>query len=620
MNPARFIKISLCLFISLVMVTISCFPSWCMAGNCVSGIRFGKHASFDSVVVDLSRTPLYHVFNLEDPERLVVDIYDSVLSVGLQGKNVAGESVIRIRVSQFNNRTVRVVLDLKRKSPHRVFYLKPLGALPHRLVINVKSEILPARNGGPPLYPAKEQEPAVAADSGKGKDDSGILTEGVKSKTFRLNGFFLAKGAMDTGRESGNEHRRLFRNKARLEGKWIPWGGSTYTLNGKEGEFYALASVESDYLWFGHDHSAEDYDLDLFEGYLYWSRRPVEIRLGKQIVRWGKTDQISPVDNINPQDFREFIVPDLEDRKIPNWMARVRLFPGAWTMEGVYIPFFEPSRIDYYGSDWATYRHVKDDIRDSALPSDFKRRLLGISVNEKEPARNFKNGQWGARISRTISGWDLGLNYLYAWESLPYYKSFPVKNLDVGGSFSSQNLVKSLDGMSLTDEDIEITYERSHIFGFEFETTIRDIGFRGEAACFDRQSFLTNSLTSTRKPVFFYVLGADYLGKDDWYVNFQFAHQIISDYDDDILYLSRNNTSLNGEVRKDFLRGNLQAVLWYNFSLSDNGYYLRPKIICKYIPRLDITLGFNIFGGDEDTLMGYYDDNDQVFLSLRFYM
>jgi len=618
MSPPRFFKLSL--LISSVMVFVFCPLSWGMAKNYVSDIRFGKHASFDRVVVNLNQKPHYRVFNFKRPERLVVDIYDSVLPRVHQRKNVRGERIIRIRASQFNNRTVRVVLDLKKGNPQHIFCLPPHGDSPYRLIIDVKSEALPDRNIEPSLSPTKEKEIAVMPDSGKEESASVMQKETLPLKTFRINGFFLARGAVDTDKETGTEHRRLFRNKVRLEGKWSPRKSSTYTPNRKDGKFYALASLESDYLWFGHDHSAEDYDLDLFEGYLYWSRRPVEIRLGKQIVRWGKTDQISPVDNINSQDFREFIVPDLEDRKIPNWMARVRLFPGACALEGVYIPFFEPSRIDYFGSDWATYRHAKDDIRDSGLPPDLKRYLLGISVNEKEPARNFKNGQWGARISRTISDWDLGLNYLYAWESLPYYKSFPAKNLDVGGSFSSQNLLKALDGMSLTDEDIEITYERSHIFGLEFETTIRDIGFRGEAACFDRQSFLTNSLTSTRKPVFFYVLGADYLGEDNWYVNFQFAHQIISDYTPDILYFQRNNTSLNGEIRKEFLRGNLQAVLWYNFSLSDNGYYLRPKIICKYIPRLDITFGFNIFGGDDDTLMGYYDDNDQVFLSLKFYM
>jgi len=52
-------------------------------------------------------------------------------------------------------------------------------------------------------------------------------------------------------------------------------------------------------------------------------------------------------------------------------------------------------------------------------------------------------------VTTTFAGWDLELSYLYAWEDLPYFESFPE------------------DGT-----DIQVTYKQSNILGFEFETTV----------------------------------------------------------------------------------------------------------------------------------------------------
>lgn len=442
----------------------------------------------------------------------------------------------------------------------------------------------------------------------------------AEQRPFDFGGFIQVTGALDTEHDKAGEHTRMVRNTIRLEGKWNPIQGTTRLRHDSSSRFHALASVEWDYLWFGPYNDEEDYDLDLFEGYFYWSRKPVDLRVGRQIVRWGKTDQISPVDNLNSQDLREFIIPDFEDRKIPNWMVRGRLFSDFLTLEGVYIPFFEPSRIDYFGTDWAVYQHLKEDVQDSdLLTTAFKEYIKGRYVNENTPPKTFENGDWGIRLLRTISDWDLGLSYLYSWEDLPYYKSFPIKNLILDGSTSSDSLVSALAGTTNANEEIEVEYRRQHIAGFEFETTVKDFGFRGEAAYFDKQSFLTNNLTSTRKIVYHYILGVDYSGENDWYINIQFSHQILKNYDSTILYFNRNNPSLCGEISKEFWEGYFEAELKYNFALNQNSFYLSPSIICSYIPNLDITLGLNIFEGDSDTLMGLYDANDQVYIDFKYH-
>ena len=90
-------------------------------------------------------------------------------------------------------------------------------------------------------------------------------------------------------------------------------------------------SVLSDYLYFGSEDETDEYDLNLHEAkYQYFTNR-FDLSIGKQIIRWGKTDQISPVDTLNPQDLREFVIPEYEERKIPVWMADLKLFSDDFT-------------------------------------------------------------------------------------------------------------------------------------------------------------------------------------------------------------------------------------------------------------------------------------------------
>ncbi len=375
----------------------------------------------------------------------------------------------------------------------------------------------------------------------------------------------------------------------------------------------------SDYLYFGAEDKREDYDLDIYEMYLRYSTPSLDIVLGKQIKRWGKTDQISPVDTLNPENRTEFILPSYEDRKIPVWMADITFRKNDFFIEGVLIPFFEPSRFHYFGTDWALFSHLKNDFKNSSLPSFLKSYFDSLHVNETEPDSGLDSFEYAVRIGGTIDRLDYGFTYHYANEDLPNFQNFPVKNLSLNNFGSVQSLVSNPGSLILTKENIETTYLRTSIVGFEFETTVSDFGLRGEAAVKDNESFLTGSLTSVRNPSLFWVIGADYLSSNQWYFNFQFALQHIYDYDLSILYFESNTYTLTGEIKKDLVSDWLNASLQFTRILNDNSYYLSPRLRYTYIKNLEVMLGLNLFGGDEDSLLGRYNENDQVFINMKYH-
>ncbi|OGQ91499.1 MAG: hypothetical protein A2464_08240 [Deltaproteobacteria bacterium RIFOXYC2_FULL_48_10] len=462
---------------------------------------------------------------------------------------------------------------------------EPLKILPI-LMVNLEPSVYLSKRTVP-----SEAKPLVLSDS---KKDSAKID---------FSGSTEFGASLDTDDNHSSENLTSFKNRTIIKADY---------------KQFSVSGI-SDYLYFGDEDKNEDYDLGVYEMYVRYNTPSWDFILGKQIKRWGKTDQVSPVDTLNPENITEFITPSYEDRKIPVWMADITFRKDDFFVEGVLIPFFEPSRFHYFGTDWAVFSHLKNDIRQSSLAAPLKSYFESMSVNEAEPDSGFDSFEYALRVGGTIDRLDYGFTYHYANEDLPYFKSFPVKNLSLDNPGSVQSLLSDIGSLSLTNEHIETTYSRTHIAGFEFETTLADFGVRGEAAVKDNESFLTRALTSVRNPSLFWVVGADYLSSNQWYFNLQFAHQHIYDYDSSILYFEDNNYSLIGEIKKDLVSDWLNASVQFTRMLNDNSYYLSPRLKYTYIRNLEIMMGLNLFGGKDTTILGRYDENDQVFLHMKYH-
>ncbi len=76
---------------------------------------------------------------------------------------------------------------------------------------------------------------------------------------------------------------------------------------------------------------------------------PVTVELGKQFIRWGKTDIVTPTDRFAPRDFLNVVDTDF----IGVTAARVNYEKGTNTIEAVWSPRFTPSRIPLANQRWA---------------------------------------------------------------------------------------------------------------------------------------------------------------------------------------------------------------------------------------------------------------------------
>ncbi len=418
------------------------------------------------------------------------------------------------------------------------------------------------------------------------------------------------------------EDKRYINTKIRAKIKY-DLSGSAHGWVPPSKRSYGIMSWDWDFLYIEDTKDERDVDFGLHEGYLVINKGPFRIRVGKQVIRWGKTDQISPVDNLNSQDLRLFILPPYEERKIPNWMGDIEFFKNNFRLEGVVIPFVEPNDVYFFDRNFAVFKQLKNSssyfIDKYKLPAYLKNYINNLQVDKRIPAKSLENVQGGGRIGFSTDSFDMSISYLNGFDPNPYIKSFPVKGIKVKEDFSGSNLIEQLPFIQMTNGNIEASYIRRNIYGIEFEGTFDEFGVRGEAAFFDKNGFLTQSLVSVHKQMLWYVLGMDYNGDNDLYLNVELSHNHIFHYEDDLLYFKEDNISLLAEVSKGFMEGDWKIGVKYSYFLSDYSYYINPYFVCKKVSNLDLEIGVIGFGGDKDTLMGQYDLADEVYFVVKLY-
>ena len=117
-----------------------CLPAFA-ADVLVTSTRVWPAPDYTRVTIE-SQQPVKHaMFNLDNPDRLVLDLEDVVLSATLNevaAKISADDPYIKgVRVGRFKPGTVRLVFDLKARVKPEVFALAPVGEYGHRLVLDV---------------------------------------------------------------------------------------------------------------------------------------------------------------------------------------------------------------------------------------------------------------------------------------------------------------------------------------------------------------------------------------------------------------------------------------------------------------------------------------------------
>jgi len=113
----------------------------------------------------------------------------------------------------------------------------------------------------------------------------------------------------------------------------------------------ALLQDDDDNFTHGFVDDFEDDDLkrnnfNFTEDFLDIYFTDFDLRLGKQIITWGKADVSNPTDNINPTDYSNLV----DDETIGVVAANLNYYWNDWNLQVVGVPGFTPTRLPPQGT------------------------------------------------------------------------------------------------------------------------------------------------------------------------------------------------------------------------------------------------------------------------------
>jgi hypothetical protein len=139
-------------------------------------------------------------------------------------------------------------------------------------------------------------------------------------------------------------------------------------------------------------------DINLHEAYVDVSLGAFNIRLGKQILPWGRADAYKSTDNITPQDMR-FMYIDPNDMRIGNFLLNSFLQIGpTFRVQGIWIPTYAPNILPISVFD---------------IPDGVQYRDMDI------PEGSFSNSGRAVKVDLLTSEYDVSFSYLNAYALQP---------------------------------------------------------------------------------------------------------------------------------------------------------------------------------------------------------
>lgn len=346
----------------------------------------------------------------------------------------------------------------------------------------------------------------------------------------------------------------------------------------EHGSAYLFLSGDGEKNW----QLAEESGFSLQEAWLDYVGNGWDIRLGRQIIIWGKADGVQITDLISPPDYTEYITRDLDEIRLPVTAAKFRLLGDVAVTEFIWIPFFKAAVLADDESPWQ--QMVRKDLWHEAID---------------EPDDSVVNGEFAARMSLYATGIDLAFSAFYTWDD---FATWHRHSEERNGS----------DELHYAPRHHRLT-----VFGAEFSRPQGDFVFRGEAAALLGRYFemKNSSHDPGKRNLFKWLLGCDWTPGNQWTVMMQVSGSSVSDAE--LLQRDRHTLLFTLNISKKLLRETLTLSNMIYYSVNDKGVLDRAQMQYEVSDGVAFYLGLDLFGGESGTF-NTYRDNSQLWCKLRY--
>lgn len=347
---------------------------------------------------------------------------------------------------------------------------------------------------------------------------------------------------------------------------------------------------------FRNDLSDSERDrVYLKETYIDLYTNKMDLRVGKQVILWGKADGFNPTSNLNPIDYSDIL--DTDDEEIGIFALSAKLYLGDWEVQGVISPTFQSSIFPSAKSRWQ-----------EELPSHFfnggEERPVQFHWNDvKLPGNKFSDTQYAVKVSRNFNDIDFSVSYYNGWNDIP----------DVS------NNIEPIIGDTL-HVVIARSYYKHQVIGADFSWVIGKYIFKGEGALFLPRKIQIDN------PYFQYVIGAErtfsnIIEDKNLFVIAQWIHEIKSS---NITYRGNNfnhlfQRNLMARVEMD-INKDMKFAIQAIYALKYDEFYIKPEFTYNVSDGLNFGLMADFLGGNKkkDGFFANYSDNSRIQAQLKY--
>jgi hypothetical protein len=296
--------------------------------------------------------------------------------------------------------------------------------------------------------------------------------------------------------------------------------------------------------------------------------RHVSLDLGKQFIRWGRADILSPVDRFAPRDYLNV----LDSEFLPVIGARASVRAGGETFEMVWVPQMTPSRLPLVGRRW------------TIVPPE----ASGFALEDRGAIFPEKSEQ-GFRWSHA-GRFEMGLSFFDGFNHLP----------DIEAAIDPDQGTVGLTR----------TYSPLRSYGGELSVPTPAFTLKGEAAYF-------TSPTSTSDEYVLYVIEAErQIG--EWLLDAGYAGEVVTASRDRSPFAAERGVahsiigraSYTIDPRRSF---EIEGAARRN----GRGLYAKGEFSQTFGRHWRLTLAAAGLGGKDDDFLGQYRRNSHVSATLR---
>ena len=323
-------------------------------------------------------------------------------------------------------------------------------------------------------------------------------------------------------------------------------------------------------------------EIELGEAYIQGSiSRNLDLKAGRQIVVWGRSDNLRITDVLNPLDLRWPGLVDIEKLRLPVTMTKLDYYHKGWNLSGIVLHEVRYNKNPEFGSDFFP--------GNQALPDD------------DSPADGFAldRTQFAASLSGIFRGWDASLYFANIYAQQGYLAS--------RGAVSPR---------------FEIKHERLWMLGGAFNLAWGNWLFKTEAAFFDGFEFAnTAGKEYSRLDA---LIGAEHSGISDAVITLELANRHFFDFDDRI----KDSPDFQKEdlfewalrINKPFFNDTLDLTFLVTFFgvTGDQGAFQRFTAQYDLTDSIELTAGLVFYQSGDLRRTTNIGQNDNIYFEVQY--